>query len=288
MSAIGGRQTTPMPPSPILFAAVTSPPRNVDYWTDSRRPLASLLFVAPLLLLYELGVMFLDAPQVAAVRNGADTWMRGGLLQVGLDRPWVLPVLIITILTGWQIVARFPWRTSIETLVGMAAESLLGAILLLVMGQVLSLVLRHAGWTPSSMVEASLTPAATAVGFLGAGIYEEVLFRLLLLPGVYLVLRTLLLSPRAAAVLAVLATSTIFSLAHYLEPTVGSMSAAPSAFAQAAQTVIHSPGTWFGFAFRWLAGLIFAAMFVLRGFGITVGCHVIYDLLVGIVIATHA
>jgi hypothetical protein len=267
---------------------VTSTTRNVDYWTDSRRPLASLLFVTPLLLLYELGVMFLDAPQVAAVRNGADTWMRGGLLQVGLDRPWVLPVLIITVLIGWQIIARFPWRTSVETLIGMGAESLLGAILLLVMGQVLSLILRHAGWMPSAMVEASLTPAATAVGFLGAGIYEEVLFRLLLLPGVYLGLRLLLLSPRVAAVLAVLATSTIFALAHYLEPTVGSMSAAPAAFVQAAETVIHSPGTWFGFVFRWLAGLIFAVMFVLRGFGITVGCHVIYDLLVGIVIATHA
>jgi hypothetical protein len=267
---------------------VTSTTRNVDYWTDSRRPLASLLFVTPLLLLYELGVMFLDAPQVAAVRNGADTWMRGGLLQVGLDRPWALPLLIVTVLIGWQIIARFPWRTSVETLIGMGAESLLGAILLLVMGQVLSLVLRHAGWMPSAMVEASLTPAATAVGFLGAGIYEEVLFRLLLLPGVYLGLRLLLLPQRVAAVLAVLATSTIFALAHYLEPTVGSMSAAPAAFVQAAETVIHSPGTWFGFVFRWLAGLIFAVMFVLRGFGITVGCHVIYDLLVGIVIATHA
>jgi membrane protease YdiL (CAAX protease family) len=271
----------------LLSPAVTSSPRNVDYWTDSRRPLASLLFVAPLLLLYELGVMFLDGPQVAAVRNGADTWMRGGLLQVGLDRPWVLPVLIITILVGWQIVARFPWRTSIDTLVGMGAESLLGAILLLVMGQVLSLMLRHTGWEPSAMVEASLTPAATAVGFLGAGIYEEVLFRLLLLPGAFLALRMLLLSPRLSAVLAVLVTSTIFALAHYL-PTVGSMSAAPAAFAEAAELVIHSPEVWFGFGFRWLAGLIFAVMFVLRGFGITVGCHVIYDLLVGVVISTHA
>lgn len=264
-----------------------SAPRKVDYWTDSRRPLASLLFVIPLLVIYELGVLFLEGPQAAAIRNGADTWMRGGLLQVGLDRPWALPVLIVTILIGWQLVARFPWRTSIETLIGMGAESLLGAILLLVLGQVLSLVLRHARWGQETLASASLTPTATAVGYIGAGIYEEVLFRLLLLPAVYLLLRMLLLSRRLAAVLAILTTSTVFALAHYLEPTLASIADIPSAFNGAAQTVIHSPQEWFGFGFRWLAGLIFAAMFVLRGFGITVGCHVIYDLLVGIVIASQ-
>src|SRR5690606_34996870 len=131
MSVCGGRQALPSS-SQSAAPAVTSTTRNVDYWTDSRRPLASLVFVAPLLVLYEPGIMLLDAPQVAAVRNGADTWMRGGLLQVGLDRPWVLPVLIVTVLIGWQVIARFPWRTSIETLIGMGAESLLGAILLLV------------------------------------------------------------------------------------------------------------------------------------------------------------
>lgn len=262
-----------------------SPP--VDYWTESRRPLASLLFVTPLLLLYEVGVVLLGNDHVTAVRNGADTWMRGWLLQVGLDRPWVLPLLILTALIGWQVVARFPWRTSVETLIGMGAESLLGAILLLVMGQVLSLSFRHFGWIPADIVDADVSSAATAVSFLGAGIYEEVLFRLLLLPGVYLILRTAMLSKRLAALVAVLATSTIFALAHYLDPTRGAAALSPGAFTDAAQTVLESPSMWFGFGFRWLAGLVFAGLFVLRGFGITVGCHVLYDLLVGVVIASQ-
>jgi Type II CAAX prenyl endopeptidase Rce1-like len=45
-----------------------------------------------------------------------------------------------------------------------------------------------------------------------------------------------------------------------------------------------SPGesfTWFAFVFRWMAGVFFAWVFVLRGFGIAVGSHTMYDILVG-------
>jgi hypothetical protein len=263
----------------------TAPPRPVDYWTDSRRPLASLLFVAPLLVTYELGILLLGAEHLAELRNGADTWMRGWLLQVGLDRPWALPVLIVTVLVGWQIAARFPWRISTETLVGMGAESLLGAILLLVVGQILSLTFGHFGWTPAEPVDASLSGSATAISFLGAGIYEEVLFRLLLLPITYFLLRLVLVPRKVSALAALLVTSSIFALAHYLVPDRGGLPLSPHSFAEAANRVVDAPGLWFGFGFRWLAGLVFAVMFMVRGFGITVGSHVFYDLLVGIVLA---
>src|SRR5262245_22299143 len=44
-----------------------------DYWQQSRRPLVSLAFVVPLLLIYEAGILWLG-PQ--AMRNGADVWLR--------------------------------------------------------------------------------------------------------------------------------------------------------------------------------------------------------------------
>ncbi|MBC8113461.1 MAG: CPBP family intramembrane metalloprotease, partial [Candidatus Saccharimonas sp.] len=40
----------------------------------------------------------------------------------------------------------------------------------------------------------------------------------------------------------------------------------------------------FSFIFRTLAGMFFAALFFLRGFGITVGTHAVYDVFVGIVL----
>lgn len=260
-------------------------PRTVDYWTESRRPLASLIFLAPLLAAYELGVLWFDAAQMAAVRNGADTWMRTWLLQVGGNRPWMLPALIIAVLLSWHLLSRSSWRVTPETLVGMFAESLLGAILLLVMGQVLSLTCQRMGWLPAEVVDVAMpSRVATAVGFLGAGIYEEVLFRLLLLPMVYGSLRAVLLPRRWAAAGGVAATSLLFSLAHYVEPAGASVFPSLSAFESAAHHVLDSPATWFGCGFRVMAGLVFAIVFLIRGFGITVGCHVLYDLLVGVLI----
>ncbi len=266
-----------------------APAPAVDYWVDSKRPLASLIFLLPLLTAYEWGVRWFDATHIAAVRNGADTWMQTWLLQVGVNRPWVLPALIVAILCGWHLVRRYPSRVSFETLIGMFSESLLGAILLLVLGQVLSLSFRHAGWMPAETITMEVpTRLASAVGFLGAGIYEEVLFRLLLLPATFLGLRTILIPRRTAAVVAVLSTSLIFSLAHYVTPTGGETLLSLAAFSQATQQVTATPEAWFGFGFRMLAGVVFAVLFLLRGFGITVGCHALYDLLVGVLMMPEA
>jgi membrane protease YdiL (CAAX protease family) len=268
-----------------LIVMLQTQPPTVDYWAESRRPLASLVFLLPLLAAYELGVCWFDPEQLALVRNGADSWMRTWLLQAGLSRPWVLPALIIVSLLGWHVVCRYPWRISLETLLGMFSESLLGAILLLVLGQLLSLSFQHLGWMPAEMVDAAVPPRmATAVGFLGAGIYEEVLFRLLLLPAAYGGLRALLLPRWSAAGGAIGFTSLLFSLAHYVEPAGASLLPSLSAFGEAAQHVAQSPTSWFGFGFRALAGLTFAGLFLIRGFGITVGCHALYDLLVGVLI----
>ena len=40
------------------------------------------------------------------------------------------------------------------------------------------------------------------------------------------------------------------------------------------------PFTWFAFIFRWMAGVFFAWVFVFRGFGVAVGTHAMYDILV--------
>ena len=67
-----------------------------------------------------------------------------------------------------------------------------------------------------------------------------------------------------ASTLAVTASALLFSLAHHA----------------------GTPGeafTWFAFIFRWLAGVYFAWVFVVRGFGVAVGTHTAYDILVGAV-----
>ena len=113
-----------------------------------------------------------------------------------------------------------------------------------------------------------LTPvviaAALCFSFAGAGVYEEVLFRLLLLPLIHGLIGLLVRCPKVRMGGAILLSSLAFSAAHYVAPH-------GEAFA------------WFSFVFRGLAGAFFALLFVFRGFGIAAGAHALYDILVGIV-----
>ena len=58
------------------------------YQQQSRGPLASLVLVLPLLMLYEIGVLLLGS---SAVRNGAEVWLRGLLDWIGLGNYFPKP-----------------------------------------------------------------------------------------------------------------------------------------------------------------------------------------------------
>lgn len=233
-----------------------------DYWLLARRPLNCLCFLTPLLALYEAGVLLLGGVQSDSYRNGADFWMREGLQSVGCQQVWLLPAAVVGGLLTWHLVRKDSWRVSPETWLGMLAESVLFAVLLLLLGQLQNLAFQQwSGQLPLAIHDRDILPRA--ISFLGAGIYEEVLFRLCLLPACYGAWRILLVPHSPAVVLSVLTTSLLFSAAHYVGPAGDQFSA-------------------FSFTFRSLAGLFFAGLFVLRGFGVAAGCHAAYDLLVGV------
>jgi hypothetical protein len=94
---------------------------------------------------------------------------------------------------------------------------------------------------------------------LGAGMYEELLFRVLLVGALAWGGRHLLgWRPMWAGVMATLVGALVFSAFHYIGP-YGDRLDLPS------------------FTFRALAGLVFSAMYLLRGFGITAWTHALYD-----------
>jgi len=268
-----------------MSTVLTAPlPEHDDYWDAARRPLAAVCFVLPLIVAYEVGLLT-DPVAADTLRNGADCWMRAFLSGGVGVRDALLPVVVVATLLGWQIAARHPWRCRFETLIGMFGESLILATALFVLARVI-------GQAFATMVVASI-PASTvplsmggrAISFVGAGIYEEVLFRLLLLPVLVLALRGLLLPRGLAILLGVVLSSVIFSAAHYIDiaPGTGRIDVWGPL-----QTVMEQRELWFGFLFRAAAGVWFAILFYLRGFGITVGCHVLYDIMVGIVVQPPA
>lgn len=255
-----------------------------DYWRDTRRPLSSLVFLAPLLITYELGVFWVGGARADTVRNGADAWMREWLQQIGITGLWYLPVLLTGVLLGWHHFTRQSWKFSWETLGGMFAESLLFAFVLILIGQLIDGSWRS---NPSMTLSVGWTHgvAVRFVTFVGAGIYEEFLFRLCLVPVGYAALRGLLV-PRGWAIAGtVISTSLLFSLAHYLGPSPEGHSL--SLLSEAAYRIHLSRELWAGFVFRTLAGAYFTLLFCFRGFGVTVGCHAAYDVFVGIVLVSE-
>ncbi|QDU07065.1 CPBP family intramembrane glutamic endopeptidase [Gimesia aquarii] len=236
-----------------------------SYWLEARQPLVCLVFLAPLLVIYELGVISMGGNQPELIRNGADYWMRSWLSQLGFTHTFLLPCLIVGTLLIWHVCCKYPWKISAETLLGMFAESLLFAFCLIILGQVQDLAFQQLPEPTMMFIERE--SASRVVSFVGAGVYEEVMFRLLLLPLCYLLFRGMMLKVRWSAVLAIISTSLIFSLAHYIGATGDQFSL-------------------FSFTFRTVAGLFFAGLFFLRGFGITVGAHATYDIIVGVMLVS--
>jgi membrane protease YdiL (CAAX protease family) len=108
--------------------------------------------------------------------------------------------------------------------------------------------------------------AARVITFVGAGIYEEVLFRLLLFGGVMALLGRLGTSGLLAFLLAAGGSALAFAAAH-------------NAGAE--------PFDGYAFLFRTLAGLYFTLVFQLRGCGVAMGAHACYDVLVGVLLSSH-
>jgi hypothetical protein len=233
-----------------------------QYISATRHPWASLLFLTPLLAAYEAGVWWPVTGQTCQVRNGADAWLRWALDVFGVDQVLAAPVAIVLVLLIWSW-----WRWSdrpedpVTTFFGMAFESCLFACILWQFSRNFGSIMDFLG--VKLQIAAEPAPVGRILTFIGAGIYEEVLFRLGLFVGLYVVLRAIRLPAMIALILAASAGAIAFAVAHNIGPYGEPMRADY-------------------FVFRTAAGLYFTLLFVSRGFGIAVGAHAGYDILVGL------
>jgi membrane protease YdiL (CAAX protease family) len=237
--------------------------KQCDYLRATRHPWPCLLFLAPLLAAYELGVISLGGDHPEFLRNGADTWLRQGLAVVGMKQHYWAPVLLVVLLLLWNL-RRWYDRPGdlVGVLSGMALESVAFALALWGISRGLGPLVDYLGLELN--VDAAANPAlGQVVTFVGAGIYEEMLFRLLLFSGLFLILKQLGVTGVLAIGLSALSSALLFSAAHHVgahgEPLEG-----------------------YTFLFRTIAGVFFALVYMGRGFGIAVGAHACYDVIVGI------
>lgn len=240
-----------------------------NYWRESSLPCVAILFLLPLIAAYELAASSVPAD----FRNPADVWMRDGLFAIGLRHPLSLPAMLLAGLAIWQWLGRHPLRCRATTCLGIVAESLAVAAVLIIVGQAVCL--------STSSGAAHSVWGATA-SFVGTGVYEEVLFRLLLLPATFGLLRLCRVPVKTSWGLAIAANAILFATAHYLTP--GTDAFTLSGLNDAVSGVANDPSQWFGWLFRCAAGVAFCVLFIHRGLAVAVGSHVCYDLLVGVVI----
>ncbi len=235
------------------------------YLAAARHPWACVLFVLPLLTAYEVGVLCLAPEQRDTCRNGADLWLRSLLGEIGLRQWFWAPALLALGLLTWAWARRKdrPGEMAAVAL-GMLLESSVLAVGLWGACHGLFPLLDRLGMQVAATTRMDPT-VERILGFVGAGIYEEALFRLLLFSLLVGLVRLGELSSPASRVLAGLVSALIFALAHH----VGS-----------AGETFH-PDL---FLFRTLAGLYFTALYHFRGFGIAVGAHAGYDVLVGLLV----
>jgi hypothetical protein len=237
--------------------------------TVARQPRYALLFALPLLALYEALSFALTGSAVEGVRNGADVMLKSLFLALG-GRHGLTIFNVLLLGTGAFLVWR-DFRVNRGPLQGrlfafMLLESVVWAALFgFVVGWLTALVL--SGGAALQVGGGALALPTQLVISLGAGIYEELVFRVLLTGGLLWGIRALTTASRgAAAATAVLVSALVFSSFHYIG-------------ALGDRFTIQS------FTFRAIAGVVFSVMYVTRGLGITAWTHALYDVGLSLLLA---
>jgi membrane protease YdiL (CAAX protease family) len=224
----------------------------------SRDLLTSLVLVFPLLIIYQVGVLF-----TLPMLNGADFLTTFLFHTVGLNvRGYLVFVGAVVLLFAVAMASlrhkqHFNPKMVLPVLLESSVYALtMGSLIVLVMTKLLHISPRLAASLES---QGMLTRLVMSVG---AGVYEELVFRLGLLGGLAWVFHRVLGAARWAAVLAAFALSAAaFSAVHHLPP-------------------YGDPFTVGIFTFRLLAGVFFGLLFWFRGFAVAVYTHALYDVYV--------
>lgn len=273
-----------------------------SYLERTSRPIHALIFLLPFIVFYEMGTILSSTDALSRTQDRVVTfiWLQSFLDKyLGLDAKlaWVAPpVAVVVILLALQLASHKPWQFGPADFGSMMVECILLAVPLIVLSLLLSGPVQRTGdvarpaystiraaapdgffagnctvalarASAGGAGERSESPLADIVTGIGAGIYEELVFRLILMCLLMVLLQDLMgLSRNGSIILSVLVSAALFSAHHHVIFVNG-------------QLTSSSPFSWSEFGFRTVAGVYFAVLFAIRGFGITAGTHAFYDII---------
>jgi membrane protease YdiL (CAAX protease family) len=278
-----------------------------SYLERTSRPIYAIIFLLPFIVFYEVGTILIntDVLNQSQVQVAAFVYLQDLLESLGFGGKlaWVAPPLaVVVILIALQITSGKQWRFWFGDILPMAVECVLLAVPLIVLILFLNSlngpegsVSRVGGSEIQAQIEslpvcysvADGSLSSPSAGFdgveptqpllanivtgIGAGIYEELVFRLILICLLMLLFQDVLrLTQKQSIVLSVLISAALFSTYHHIDLLSGRPNAT-------------DPFNLIKFAFRTIAGIYFAVLFAIRGFGITAGTHAFYNIIATII-----
>jgi len=226
-----------------------------------RNVLTSLVFIAPLFVAYHVGVLF-----TRPLLNGADFVTTFLFSELGFsDMEYLAFVVGVgAVLALSVLLLRKRQALSAQSFVPMLLESAvfaatMGALIIFVMVELLGISPGLAGGAGGLHGQSAFTRLIMSIG---AGLYEEVVFRLGFLAGsIWFLSRALGLRRWIAVPCGFAFSSLLFSAMHHIPP--------------------HGDPLSLGvFTFRALAGGLFGLIFWFRGLATAVYTHAFYDVFV--------
>lgn len=248
-----------------------------SYMERTSRPISALIFLLFFLGVFVVGTLLIQPEALRQslaepqVRVAAFIWIQDLMKFLGFSPRGALfasPFVIIILLVTLQATSKKSWRIHPADLLLMGVESVLLSVPLLV----LTMLLNRAGPPPAAAVaggsaigEHYFTDIVTGIG---AGIFEELVFRLILICVLMLIFQDFIgMKKTKSIVLAVVISSLLFSISHHFTYYQGQIIQTPDVFTSGK------------FIFRFLAGIYFAVLYATRGYGITAGTHAFYNIL---------
>ncbi|MFP4353892.1 MAG: CPBP family intramembrane glutamic endopeptidase [Phycisphaerae bacterium] len=238
--------------SPAAKAAKPRPVRHKgDSYADlTHRPLYALVFVVAALAFSHIGAAMLDSRISPASRTDLLRFLH----YFHITARFLAPLTVVAVLIGQHVARRDPWSLRPSVLAGMVAEGFFWTLPLIVVG-----LLR--GQVAAANGEAGFHAGLDWLcADIGAAVYEEFVFRLLLINLAMLIFVDVLgLKEHFVLPAAVLCSAVAFAFYHPLGQDQLFW----------ARLITHS-----------LEGLLWGTLLIYRGFGICVLSHISWNLFV--------
>ena len=222
------------------------------YLYSTRSTSYGLFLLLPLVVIYEILTITLDIANQLDIRNLAEEILREPIEKFGFHAPPVFAIaFVLSLLLALYLRKEKSAPFKVRFYLGAILESAFYASFIgIIAAELAGGLLAEIFIPPIRQVQIMLS--------FGAGVYEELIFRVLLFKftaeGLIRIVR---MNQLSAYILAAIFSSILFSYAHFLGP----------------ETVAIYP-----FMFRFILGLFFCLIFWTRGLGVVAWTHTLYDL----------